>query len=83
MQQFLLGGMAVLCLVAALFFFRFWRETSDRLFIIFSASFFLLGLTRLGLTIARDPTEGETSLYWVRLLAFLLICVAIIDKNRR
>ena len=35
--------------VVALFFLRFWRETRDRLFVIFAAAFALLGITRLAL----------------------------------
>jgi hypothetical protein len=70
-------------LIAALFFLRFWRETGDRLFTGFAAAFFLLGLTRLGLALSNDQIEGQTQWYWLRFAAFLLILVAIIDKNRR
>jgi len=66
-----------------LFFVRFWRVTGDRLFALFAAAFFLLGLTRLGLSISHEPSESETYLYWMRLVAFLIILVAIVDKNRR
>jgi hypothetical protein len=83
MQEFLLGTMAMACWVAMLFFLRFWRETGDRLFLMFSAAFLLLGLTRIGLALLHEPSEGETYLYWVRFAAFLLILVAIADKNRR
>jgi hypothetical protein len=78
-----MGASAMGCWTAMLFFLRFWRESGDRLFGLFSASFLLLGLTRFGLALAHDPSEGETYLYWVRLVAYLLILVAIIDKNRR
>jgi hypothetical protein len=83
MHDFLLGSMATLCWVAMLFFVRFWRMTGDRLFAMFAAAFFLLGLTRLGLSISHEPNEGETYLYWVRLVAFVIILAAIVDKNRR
>ena len=83
MQDFVLGATAMACWVAALFFLRFWRESRDRLFGMFSAAFLLLGLTRFGLSVSHDPIEGETYLYWVRLAAYLLILVAIINKNRR
>ena len=33
--------------VAGVFFLRFWKDTGDRFFAIFSASFLLLGLQRL------------------------------------
>jgi Family of unknown function (DUF5985) len=68
--------------VAGLFFLRFWRETRDRLFLIFSGAFWLLGFQRLALVFSRDMAEDHTGLYLVRLFAFLLILWAIADKNR-
>jgi hypothetical protein len=69
--------------VAAFFFLRFWRDTGDRLFLIFAAAFFLLAVTRFGLALSQVRQEGETHWYWVRLVAFVLILIAIVDKNRR
>lgn len=83
MEEFMMGAIAMASWVAAIFFARFWRDTGDRLFGIFSVSFFLLGITRLGLIISREHTEGQTMWYWVRLVAFVLILLAIADKNRR
>jgi hypothetical protein len=83
MEQFIMGSIAMASAVVALFFLRFWRETGDRLFAGFAAAFALLGITRLGLAMSKDFTEGHTVWYWVRLAAFLLILVAIADKNRR
>ena len=78
---FMLGALVMGCTVAGLFFLRFWRKTRDRLFAIFAAAFWLLGLNWLLLaTIGRD--EINTWLYAIRLLAFVLILLAIIDKNR-
>jgi len=68
--------------VAGLFFLRFWRETRDRLFLIFAGAFWVLGLQRLALVFSRDMVEEDTALYLIRLLAFLLILGAIVDKNR-
>ena len=83
MQQFLMGATAMASWIAALFFLRFWRVSGDRLFAMFAAAFLLLGLTRLGLVLWQDFSEGQSYLYWVRFAAFLLILVAIVDKNRR
>ena len=83
MEQFIMGAIAMASGVVALFFLRFWRETGDRLFVIFASAFALLGVTRLGLALSPDPTEGHTMWYWVRLAAFVLILIAIADKNRR
>jgi hypothetical protein len=43
----------------------------------------LLGITRLGLAVSNLEMEGLTHWYWVRLAAFVLILLAIVDKNRR
>lgn len=69
-------------LVAALFFLRFWRDSRDRLFAIFAAAFVLLALQRLLLALEISPMEDAVWSYVIRLLAFLLILFAIIDKNR-
>jgi uncharacterized membrane protein len=68
--------------VAGLFFLRFWRETRDRLFGIFAAAFWLLALQRAALALSADPNGDQLLLYGIRLLAFVLILIAIVDKNR-
>ena len=83
MEYFIMGAIAMASLIVALFFLRFWRDTRDRLFALFAGAFFLLGVTRLGLAASADSSEGNTSWYWVRLAAFLIILFAIADKNRR
>ena len=83
MEQFIMGAVATASLVAALFFLRFWRDTGDRLFAMFALAFLLLAITRLGLSVLNEHMEVQTYWYWVRLLAFLLILGAILDKNRR
>jgi Family of unknown function (DUF5985) len=68
--------------VCALFFLRFWRATRDRLFAVFSAAFGVLAVQRLALGLSEPVAEWRTGLYTLRLLGFLLILWAIIDKNR-
>lgn len=76
------GLLAASYAVAALFFLRFWRETKDRLFLYFSAAFALLMVQRALLTVMTDMTEHTAWVYSVRLLAYVLILIAIFDKNR-
>jgi hypothetical protein len=83
MEQFIMGTIAMASIAVAMFFLRFWRDTRDRLFALFAVTFALLGVTRFGLAMSGDPSEGNTSWYWVRLAAFIIILVAIADKNRR
>jgi hypothetical protein len=67
--------------VAGLFFLRFWRKTRDRLFALFALAFFVMAGNRVELTLsALRGTRGD-HLYWVRLIAFTLILIAILDKN--
>ena len=80
-NHFLNGAIATCCLVAGLFFLRFWRKTRDRLFAIFAVAFWLLGLNWLALALT-EQDEVSSVYYAVRLLAFVLILYAIIDKNR-
>jgi hypothetical protein len=68
--------------VTGLFFLRFWRKTRDRLFLLFAASFFVLGFNRLGLALSEPDHEKRDIFYLIRFLAFVLILFAILDKNR-
>ena len=84
LNPFILGSVVMACAVAGLFFLRFWRRTRDRLFAIFAAAFWLLGLNWL--LLAFTGPEEETRrlvLYMLRAVAFVLILIAIIDKNRK
>jgi glucose uptake protein GlcU len=82
MQDFLDGATALACCAIALFFLRFWRDTHDRLFGILALAFLVFAINRVVLTALDDDDEARTLVYLVRLLAFALIAIAIIDKNR-
>lgn len=83
MDQFLQGATAMACGVVGVFFLRFWRETHDRLFVIFAVAFWLMGVNRIGLALLYEVSEHHTLMYLIRLFAFILILVAIVDKNRK
>ena len=83
MDDFLSGLVVALCVVSAVIFLRFWRQSHDRLFGFFSGAFFLLALNYLMLTFNPRDSEIRPYLYVVRLAAFLLIIFAILDKNRK
>jgi len=82
MNQLLLGAIAMGSIVIGLFFLRFWRNTGDRFFLFFATAFGLEGVNRalLGLYVGSD--EYEPIFYLIRLLSFVLILIAIFDKNR-
>jgi len=81
-ETFLRGATAVGCLVAALFFLRFWRQSLDRFFLAFALAFLILAADYTILGLIRFATEWRVYVYGVRLVAFTLILAAIADKNR-
>lgn len=82
LDAFLLGASAMGSLAAALFFLRFFRRTHDRFFLLFSAAFAIEGLSRLPLALGAPSSETEPFYYLPRLVAFSLIALAVILKNR-
>jgi Family of unknown function (DUF5985) len=82
MDQLLMGAIAAGSLFAGLFFFRFWYQTRDRLFLYFAGSFWLEAANRVALALVAHADEQEPLFYLVRLLAYSLIVAAIWQKNR-
>jgi hypothetical protein len=79
---FLLGVIVMASLVVSAFFFKFWRQTRDLLFLCFSASFLIEGVNRCAFLFLDRPNEGDTVLYSVRLFAYSLIVIGIVHKTR-
>ena len=82
MHELLICGIATACLLAGLFFFRFWHSTRDRFFLYFAFSFWLEGLNRFLVSGMVGTNEEEPLYYLIRLIAYGLIIVAIVEKNR-
>ena len=83
MVQLMSGALVAGYLVAALFFLRFRRETGDRLFLAFAVAFAILAGQRLALAVTPSSNRSDIVIYGLRLLAFVLILAAIVDKNRK
>jgi hypothetical protein len=82
-HTYLFGVLTALSFVCGLFFLRYWRLSSDRFFAFFSIAFWSLG-ANWALLVGRDPSDEYTPyFYLLRLFAFVLILLAIVDKNRR
>jgi len=79
---FLQGVSATGALIAGLFFLRFWRDSRDRLFAFFGAAFCLLSLSWALLGLIDPSDEARPYIYALRLVAFLLIIIGIVEKNR-
>lgn len=76
------GSLAAGYAMAGLYFAKFWSRTRDRLFAMFALAFWLLAVQRVAIVISDRWLEDTTPLYVLRLVAFLLILIAIVDKNR-
>jgi uncharacterized membrane protein HdeD (DUF308 family) len=83
LEGFLLGVIVTTSFTAAGFFWRFWRKSRDTLFLAFAAAFLVEGINRMTFLWIDHPNEGRPAIYLVRLLAFLLILLAVVLKNRR
>ena len=82
LYDFLSGAVAFGFFVWGLLFLRFWRRTRDELFVAFALAFVLLGIGQTVLALSNLPTEERGSIYLFRLVAFALILIAIVRKNR-
>ena len=82
LNEFLLGAIAMGCLVVGLFFFRYWRSSGDRFFLFLMLSFWIEAANRLDLALSHAWSESAPNNYLVRLISYGLILVAIWDKNR-
>ena len=59
------------------------KRTRDRLFLFFAAAFVVLTAERMIRVPNGLELEWAPYVYSIRLAAFVLILVAIVDKNRR
>jgi hypothetical protein len=82
LDGFLLGVIVTASLTAAAHFLKFWRQTGDKLFLGFGLAFFIEGLNRTAFLFMDSPNEGHPAVYVIRLISYLLILAAIVQKNR-
>jgi hypothetical protein len=80
---FMWGALSSASLIVSFFFLRFWRSSHERLFLFFALAFVAFAINWAGLALAHPPDESRHYLFLVRLVAFVLILIGIIDKNRR
>jgi hypothetical protein len=79
----LTGAIGMASLIAALFFLRYWKTTRDRFFLYFAVSFLIQGVNRFFLMQGTDASDETPIGYFFRLAAYMLIVIAVIEKNRR
>jgi len=89
---FFLAGVSMASFGAsALFFLKLWKASADRFFLFFSIACALLSVERIlalfvGGTfspLVSESSEFTGGIYFIRLFAFTMILVAIVEKNRK
>lgn len=83
MIEFLAGAVTFAYGVAAVHFLRFWRRTSDRLFLHFALAFALFACNQAIVSFIGTADERSGYAYVLRVLGFILILWSIIEKNRQ
>ena len=78
----MMGAIAVVSFAIGLVFWRYWRTTGDRFFLLFSLSFVLEALNRVHMGLVHAWAEDSPLHYGVRLISYSLILIAIWLKNR-
>lgn len=81
-NNFVAGCIFLGFMIVAGHFFKFWRSTRDRFFLLFAIAFFLFGIEKLCVALIIGA-ETISCIYIVRLVASCFILAAIIDKNRK
>lgn len=82
MRSLLSGWLAMGGAVSAFFFQRFWKRTADRLFLLLAVAFALMAVNAVLLGLLSPDHEQRTFVYVSRLLAFALVAMAVVQKNR-
>jgi hypothetical protein len=79
---FLSGSIMMGFFACGLFFLRFWKTTKDSLFLWFALGFWMLSAERWVLVLVEPDNEFRPYVYGFRLVAFVMIILGIVEKNR-
>ena len=82
MSAFLWGAIAALAVAISVFFARFYRDRRDPLFGWFSLAFLVLAADWVALAALRADHPARPYLYVIRLAAYVIFLLAIVQKNR-
>lgn len=77
------GALILACFVIGLKFLKFWRLSHDRFFVWFGLAFWVFGMGWGFRALVPTASEHAYLMFVPRLLGFLMILLAIFDKNRR
>lgn len=77
------GALSAFGLVAALLLLRAYRRTRDALFAYFAIAFVILSADQIFLAFTRRFDGEDPFGYLPRIVAFGIILIAIVERNRR
>lgn len=80
--SFLNGAVAMACIFSGIAFLAYWRDSRDRLFVFFAVGFWVFAVNLILISAIDPGAEHRHWFYVLRLLAFALIAIGIVDKNR-
>ncbi|WP_413290573.1 DUF5985 family protein [Bdellovibrio sp. HCB337] len=88
---FLAGVSMAAFLASGLFFLKLWKASQDKFFKYFAVACWFLSLERVVVLFVQTPLSPEPKdqtelsfwIYLLRLCAFIMILVAIVEKNRK
>lgn len=83
LHVFLAGMQVMVAFVIGLRFLKFWRLSRDRFFVWFAAAFWMFGLGQVIRTFDVGLSEHAHLVFLPRLAGYLMILIAILDKNRQ
>jgi len=79
---FLNGAVAMASIITGVVFLAYWRDSRDRLFVYFAVAFWVLAFNWILVAVIAPAAEQRHWFYLLRLFAFVLIVLGIVDKNR-
>ena len=88
--DFLSGIWVTTFAASGLFFFKFWRSSSDRFYLLFAIACCLIAVKQAAKVavgaaeqnLTQAMSDQNSWVYVPQLVAFVLILIAIIDRNR-
>lgn len=82
MNEFLDGIAFAGFLAVSVWFARAWLGSRDRLLLAFAIAFAIFAANRLVLVATDRADEAQTVVYLLRAAGFIVIILAVIDRNR-
>ncbi|HEY5935423.1 MAG TPA: DUF5985 family protein [Kofleriaceae bacterium] len=83
LTAFLQGATTLACVAIGIKFLKYWRLSRDRFFVWFAVAFWMFAGGWILRTFTPNLGEDRYLVFLPRLFGFLLILIAILDKNRR